>query len=250
MPRTAELARLVSTESSGGMTPNDSAVRRAPGRPAGNASRRPSLMSLPSRYVHQSQRCDKAASRWPSDADARQALNRNYCPQMLREPHRWAIDVVCPDRRTATMTHGWVSAGVSFWSAPPHDPEGAVSPADPARISRHSGHSTQPAVPPREAGALYPRKNHGKVPPPLQQDPRDPPHSHGNAPMTHRCGNRRAPPRPAPPGPRPPARRGIHPQSRRSAQPTRLGSTRQHQLELSGTPGRGCHSVRGMRGCD
>ncbi len=89
------------------------------------------------------------------------------------------------------MAHGWVSAGVSFWSAPPHDPEGAVSPADPARISRHSGHSAHPAVPPREAGALYPRKNHGKVPPPLQQDPRDPPHSHGNAPMAHRCGSPR-----------------------------------------------------------
>ena len=85
------------------------------------------------------------------------------------------------------MGHGWVSAGVSFWSAPPHDPEGAVSPADPARISPHSGHSAQPAVPPREAGALYPRKNHGKVPPPPQQDPRDPPHSHGNAPMGHGC---------------------------------------------------------------
>ncbi len=62
-----------------------------------------------------------------------------------------------------------------------------MSPADPARISRHSGHSAQPAVPPREAGALYPRKNHGKVPPPLQQDPRDPPHSHGNAPVAHCC---------------------------------------------------------------
>ncbi len=94
--------------------------------------------------------------------------------------------------RNAPMGHGWVSAGVSFWSAPPHDPEGAVSPADPARISRHSGHSAQPAVPPREAGALCPRKNHGKVPPPPQQDPRDPPHSHGNAPMGHRCLSFRA----------------------------------------------------------
>ena len=92
-----------------------------------------------------------------------------------------------PQPAAATVGHGWVSAGVSFWSAPPHDPEGAVSPADPARISRHSGHSAQPSVPPREAGALYPRKNHGKVPPPPQQDPRDPPHSHGNAPMAHRC---------------------------------------------------------------
>ena len=40
---------------------------------------------------------------------------------------------------------------------------------------------------PRKAGALYPRKNHGKVPPPPQQDPRDPPHSRGNAPVAHGC---------------------------------------------------------------
>ncbi len=113
--------------------------------------------------------------------------NRNDGPSMLRERHPWAINAVARPGAAASMAHGWVSAGVSFWSAPPHDPEGAVSPADPARISRHSGHSAQPAVPPREAGALYPRKNHGKVPPPLQQDPRDPPHSHGNAPMAHRC---------------------------------------------------------------
>ncbi len=36
----------------------------------------------------------------------------NDGPSMLREQHGWAMDAVPPGCRTATMAHGWVSAGV------------------------------------------------------------------------------------------------------------------------------------------
>jgi hypothetical protein len=75
------------------------------------------------------------------------------------------------------MTLSWLGALAAgcvrflrseFWPAPPPR---AVLPADPVRISGHSGH---PAARTRKAGALYPRKNRGKVPPPPGQDPPKP----------------------------------------------------------------------------
>ena len=75
-----------------------------------------------------------------------------------------------------------------FWSAPQRGPGRVMSPASASpgiHVSRHSGHSAQPAARSPEAGALYFGKNEGEVPPPPEQDLRDPPHSQRNSPMGH-----------------------------------------------------------------
>ena len=106
----------------------------------------------------------------------------------LSQPQRWPIDAARPGRAGNRNAGPWVRFRWSeFRSAPQRGPGGVMPSASASpRHSGHSGHSAQPAARSPEAGALYLGKNEGEVPPPPDQDLRDPPHSQKKLTLAHR----------------------------------------------------------------
>ena len=99
---------------------------------------------------------------------------------------RWPTVAVALPSRTTSMGHRCVSAGVSSGRLLSAVRAGTCRRSAQAQVSRHSGHSAQPAAGSPEAGALYLGKNEGEVPPPPDQDLRDPPHSQKKLTLAHR----------------------------------------------------------------